>query len=95
MVDLNVDKYKGQTDVLMGGVPCQAFSLAGKKKGINDERGKLILTFIKMVNKIEPKVFLIENVKGLLYHNNGETLKLVIEQLKESELYNIQYKVLN
>ena len=96
MTDIDVTPYKNMNvDVLMGGVPCQSFSQAGKRLGIEDERGKLMMSFIKMVASIEPKVFLIENVKGLATHNSGDTLKYIIEELEKIGLYNIQYSVLN
>lgn len=96
MVDLDLVKYKEMNiDVLMGGVPCQSFSQAGKRKGISDDRGKLILHFIKMINILNPKLFIIENVQGLVTHNNGKTLQYVIDEIKKIGKYNISYKVLN
>ena len=96
MKDINLDKYINTAiDVLMGGVPCQSFSQAGKRGGINDERGQLIFDFIKMIDKLNPKVFLIENVKGLLSHNNGETFKYIINKIEKLNKYNISYSVLN
>ena len=94
MVDLDLEGYKG-IDVLMGGVPCQSFSQAGKRKGIDDNRGKLILHFIKMISILNPKVFIIENVQGLLTHNKGNTLKMVIDEIDKIKKYNINYKLLN
>lgn len=94
MVNIDCSKYK-DVDILMGGIPCQSFSHAGKRGGINDKRGELILHFIKMVDKIEPKIFLIENVKGLLTHNNGITLKYIISEFNKLNKYNIKYKLLN
>jgi len=96
MMDINLDKYKKMNvDVLMGGVPCQSFSQAGKREGIKDDRGKLILHFIKMIDEINPKIFLIENVKGLTTHNKGETLKYIINKINALEKYVISYKILN
>ena len=64
MVDLDLEKYKDNNiDVLMGGVPCQSFSQAGKRAGIDDDRGKLIIHFIKMISILSPKMFIIENVQ--------------------------------
>ena len=80
MTDINKTDYINIVDILMGGVPCQSFSQIGNRKGINDAKGKLILEFIKIVDIINPKVFLIENVKGLITHNKGETLKFIIEE---------------
>lgn len=94
--EINFDKYMNKDlDVLMGGVPCQSFSQAGKRKGLDDKRGNLIIEFTKVLFKLMPKFFLIENVKGLLTHNKGETLKKVLNILNKDHLYNIKYKVLN
>ncbi|MBC8296345.1 MAG: DNA (cytosine-5-)-methyltransferase [Pelagibacterales bacterium] len=95
LVDINSEKYKNKTDLLMGGVPCQSFSQAGKRKGIKDDRGKLMLHFIKMVDEINPKVFLIENVKGLLSVDKGETFKFILNEFEKLNKYNISHKVLN
>ena len=95
MLDLNLDEWIGKLDLLAGGVPCQAFSQAGNRKGLADPRGNLILEFVELVRKLRPRTFLIENVKGLLTHEGGKTLKEVIERLSADELYTIQYQVLN
>jgi DNA (cytosine-5)-methyltransferase 1 len=96
MVDLDLEKYKDkEIDVLMGGVPCQSFSQAGKRKGIKDDRGKLILHFIKMINILTPKVFIIENVQGLVTHDKGNTLKMIINEINKIGKYIINYEVLN
>jgi DNA (cytosine-5)-methyltransferase 1 len=95
MIDLNLDEYINKVDLLTGGVPCQSFSQSGSRKGLDDQRGQLMITFSDMINKIKPKIFLIENVKGLLTHNNGDTLNEIIKTLNKSNLYNIEYKLLN
>lgn len=95
MTDIHTTKYRDQIDLLTGGIPCQSWSLAGKKKGLADPRGDLMLQFIKMIEDIRPKVFLIENVKGLLIHEGGKTLKYIISLIEDLKLYNIQYQVLN
>lgn len=95
MEDLDLEPYVNKVDILMGGVPCQSFSQAGKRKGLEDKRGNLILTFIKMINKLSPKIFLIENVKGLKTHKKGETLETIIAKINEIGNYTTQYKVLN
>jgi len=96
MIDINLEKYRSvNIDVLMGGVPCQSFSQAGKRNGILDDRGKLIIHFVKMIDIINPKIFIIENVQGLVTHNKGKTLEYVIDQIKKIKRYNITYKVLN
>jgi DNA (cytosine-5)-methyltransferase 1 len=95
MVDLDLKSYKGKVDVLQGGVPCQAFSQAGERKGLDDPRGKLIVQFNKLINDCEPKVFIVENVKGLTTHNKGETLKGVLSLFENKGKYKVYTKVLN
>jgi DNA (cytosine-5)-methyltransferase 1 len=84
-----------QIDVLMGGVPCQSFSQAGKRKGLDDSRGNLILSFSNIIKDVNPRSFLIENVVGLTTHNNGETFNFVLKQLNSTNNYKIYHKVLN
>jgi DNA (cytosine-5)-methyltransferase 1 len=73
--------YKG-IDVLTGGFPCQAFSYAGKKRGMDDTRGTLFHEFARALKESEPKVFLAENVKGLKSHDGGRTLETMVEVFK-------------
>lgn len=82
-------------DLLMGGVPCQAFSQAGERKGLEDPRGRLILDFNRLVKEGEPKAFLIENVRGLATHKKGKTLAAVLELLGNDGAYKVYHKVLN
>jgi len=88
-------QYADSIDLLAGGVPCQSYSQSGLRKGLEDPRGDLMLKFIEIVNVIKPKVFLIENVKGLLTHNNGETISIILQALNKSEMYDIRYKCLD
>ena len=73
----------GQVDFLSGGFPCQAFSYAGKKGGLNDTRGTLFFELARAVREIRPKVFMGENVKGLLSHEDGKTLEVIRNAIKE------------
>lgn len=75
----NVDftEYKNQIDILSGGFPCQAFSYAGKKLGFEDTRGTLFFEFARAVKETNPKVIVAENVRGLLKHENGNTLAAI------------------
>lgn len=91
---LDFTEYINKVDLLTGGVPCQSFSQAGKRKGLEDCRGGLMMSFIELVHLIRPKIFMIENVKGLMTHNKGETLGTILEQF-DPELYEIQFRVLN
>lgn len=95
MTQLDLTEYKDRVDVLMGGVPCQSFSQIGKREGLKDQRGDLIMRFKELIDQCNPKVFLIENVRGLETHNGGKTLKKVIKNLNKGKLYDIQYQVLN
>ena len=81
-------------DVVTGGFPCQAFSYAGKGLGFEDTRGTLFYEFARCVKQVQPKLFLAENVRGLISHQGGITLKTVLSVL-ESLGYNVQYRLLN
>lgn len=74
---------RDKVDFLSGGFPCQAFSYAGKKGGLNDTRGTLFFELARAVKEIRPKVFMGENVKGLQSHDNGKTLKVIRNVIKE------------
>lgn len=82
-------------DVLLAGFPCQAFSIAGKRKGFEDTRGTLFFDVARIIKYHKPKVFLLENVKGLLNHNQGKTFKTMLGILQTELNYNVFYKVLN
>lgn len=81
----NIDftKISEDVDVLTGGFPCQAFSYAGKKLGFEDTRGTLFFEFARAVKELQPKVFMAENVRGLLTHENGRTLEIIREIIHE------------
>ena len=82
-------------DVLTAGFPCQPFSFAGGKKGFQDEtRGTLFFDVVRIIKEKRPKMFLLENVKGLKGHDNGKTLEIILKTLKELD-YDIHWKVLN
>jgi DNA (cytosine-5)-methyltransferase 1 len=95
MDEIDYSTYNGKVDLLTGGVPCQSFSQAGLRKGLEDPRGNLMFKFAEIVQQVQPKIFMIENVKGLLTHNNGETLKQIVEMLNQNQLYCITYKCLD
>ena len=81
-------------DLLVAGFPCQAFSIAGKRRGFNDTRGTLFFEIARILKDKNPKYFILENVKGLLSHNNGSTFKTIIATLTELG-YDLQWQVLN
>lgn len=85
---------KGELDLLTGGAPCQSFSYAGKRLGLDDARGTLFYHYALFLRKLQPKMFLFENVKGLVSHDHGKTYQ-TINSIFESEGYVTQMKVLN
>jgi len=89
--DLNIKA--SEIDIIVGGPPCQAYSTVGKRL-IDDPRGKLFQEYYRVLKEFNPKLFLFENVKGLLSMQGGELLKTIIS-LFESSGYKVQYKLLN
>ena len=92
--EFDATKYKGKVDFLVGGAPCQAFSMVGKRLGFDDARGTLFYEFARIIKETEPKVFLFENVKGILNHDNGRTWRVIHGIFKELG-YDIHCRVLN
>jgi len=84
-----------QFDVLLAGFPCQAFSIAGKRQGFNDTRGTMFFEVERILEHHKPKCFMLENVKGLLSHDKGNTFKVMKDILENKLGYKIFYKVLN
>ncbi|MBQ2840671.1 MAG: DNA (cytosine-5-)-methyltransferase [Oscillospiraceae bacterium] len=98
---LDLEEYfgvkKGELDLLSGGAPCQSFSYAGKRLGLEDARGTLFYHYAMFLEKLQPKMFLFENVKGLLTHDKGRTYQTILD-IFEKAGYTItksQIKVLN
>jgi len=83
-----------EIDLLSGGYPCQSFSYAGKKLGLEDTRGTLFYDYAETLREIKPKVFLAENVKGLSTHDKGKTLQVMLDVFQEVG-YEVSFKVLN
>jgi DNA (cytosine-5)-methyltransferase 1 len=92
--EIDGKKYKNKIDLFVGGSPCQSFSTVGKRKGLKDDRGNLIHTFLNLVEDIKPKIFIFENVKGLLTHNKGKTWEDIYPLFKQTG-YDIHFEVLN
>lgn len=84
----------GELDLLSGGAPCQSFSYAGKRLGLEDARGTLFYHYAVFLKKLQPKVFLFENVRGLLTHNKGRTYQTILDIFSEAG-YTIQKEILN
>ncbi len=76
---IDFKSYKNKIDLLTGGFPCQTFSYAGKKRGMEDTRGTLFYEFARALKESQPKVFLAENVKGLFSHDKGRTLQTMVD----------------
>jgi len=95
---LNLPEYfnirEGELDLLSGGAPCQAFSYAGKRLGLEDARGTLFYHYAVFLKKLQPKTFLFENVRGLLTHDGGRTYKTITNVFTKCG-YSIQKKILN
>ena len=83
-------------DVMLAGFPCQAFSVAGYRQGFDDEKGRGVLFFelIRIIKSKKPKIVFLENVKNLVGHDNGNTFRVIIDELKKENYY-IKFSVLN
>ncbi len=98
---LDLEEYfdikKGELDLLSGGAPCQSFSYAGKRLGLEDARGTLFYHYALFLKKLQPKMFLFENVKGLLTHNRGRTYQTILDIFEQAgyTIKKSQIKVLN
>ncbi|MFC4220880.1 DNA cytosine methyltransferase [Flagellimonas marina] len=81
-------------DILFAGFPCQPFSIIGQMKGLSDTRGTLFFDIARILKAKQPKAFILENVKQLVGHDKGKTLKVILKSLKELG-YHVNYSVLN
>lgn len=89
------DEIPSETvDLIVGGFPCQAFSIAGYRKGFDDDRGDLFFELLRMIEVKKPRAIFIENVKNMVGHDHGNTFKVIREALTENN-YFIKWKVLN
>jgi len=93
IANVDFEHLRGKVDVVEGGFPCQAFSYAGKKMGFEDTRGTLFHEFARAVKEIQPKIAIGENVRGLLTHDEGRTLKTMVSILNGLG-YRVAHKVL-
>lgn len=84
----------GHVDVICGGFPCQAFSIAGARRGFEDTRGTLFFEIARFASILKPKYLFLENVKGLLNHDKGNTFEVVLSALDELG-YDVEWQVLN
>ena len=97
--DITLEETKSyipkEFDVLCAGFPCQAFSLAGKRLGFEETRGTLFFDVLRILKEKKPKAFLLENVKGLVTHDKGNTLKVIMKALQEELGYSVFYEILD
>ena len=93
--DFDAKLYRNKVDLLVGGAPCQAFSIVGDKRGFDDTRGTLFREFARIVKECKPKVFIFENVQGLLQHDNGKTWDVIYNTFKDYCGYDVHYQLLN
>src|SRR5699024_10401447 len=97
ITEITNDEWKeliGKVDVICGGFPCQAFSIAGKRGGFSDTRGTLFFEIARATEQIKPRLLLLENVKGLVGHDKGKTLDTIIKTLNDRG-YRVDFRVLN
>ncbi len=108
---IDIQKYSEKKipnhDILCAGFPCQPFSIGGKRKGFDDVRGTLFFDIVRILKEKKPKIFILENVRGLVNHDNGKTFKKIINILsnkvnnehvkssRENLGYNVFWKILN
>jgi len=92
--DIDFSEYKNKIDVVTGGFPCQAFSYAGKKLGLDDARGTLFYEFARVIKEVNPAICIGENVRGLLSHDKGKTLEGMISILDEIGYNVVPFQVL-
>ena len=85
---INGKQYKNKVDLFVGGSPCQSFSIMGKRKGLEDVRGTLFYDYARLIKEIQPKVFIFENVPGMLTHDNGKTWRII-----QDVFYSLNYKI--
>lgn len=88
------NEYTGDVDLFVGGSPCQSFSMVGKRGGFEDTRGTLFYEFARLIKEIKPKVFIYENVKGVLSHDNGNTWEIMKNVFTDLN-YDWEFKVMN
>jgi len=93
--ELDGTKYKGQIDYYHLSPPCQEYSMAGNRGGANTDKGQLMFQAIKSIDEVQPKMFSVENVRGLLSSNNGEDWKNILKDFNSLKGYTISWGVVN
>lgn len=93
--DFSAKPYRYEVDLLVGGAPCQAFSIVGNKLGFEDTRGTLFREFARVVKECQPKVFIFENVQGLFRHERGLTWNVIYNTFVDFCKYDVHFQLLN
>lgn len=93
--DFNAKPFLNKIDLLVGGAPCQAFSIVGNRLGFEDTRGTLFREFARVIKECKPKVFIFENVQGLYKHDKGKTWEVISNTFREYCGYHIFFRRLN
>ena len=93
--EFDASQYKGKVDFLVGGAPCQAFSTVGNQHGFEDTRGTLFREYARVIKECEPKVFMFENVSGLITHDKGNTWDVIKHTFEDYCGYDVYFQVLN
>lgn len=91
---IDITKLPKDIDMIVGGFPCQAFSIAGKRKGFEDMRGTMCFYMANIIKEVKPKYFMFENVQGLLTHDKGKTIRIILEEFSKLG-YEITMNLLN
>lgn len=94
ITDQEFRQFRGKVDVICGGFPCQAFSLAGRRLGFEDARGTFFFEIARAAKQIKSRFLFLENVKGLLSHDKGRTFRTILATLDEL-VYDVELQVLN
>jgi DNA (cytosine-5)-methyltransferase 1 len=94
ITEFDATQFRGKVDLLVGGSPCQSFSMVGKRAGLQDDRGDLFFEFVRVLREVRPKAFIFENVRGVLSHDEGRSWASMSSALRESG-YSIHFEVLN
>jgi len=94
VTDEDWQSLNGTADIICGGTPCQSFSIAGKRKGFEDTRGTMFFYYANAIKQVQPKYFIFENVKGIMSHDKGETIKTILTTFSELG-YAIDFDIFN
>ena len=93
--EFDAHPYNGKVDIIVGGAPCQAFSTVGAQLGFDDTRGTLFREFARVIKECQPKLFIFENVQGLLHHDNGRTWEVIRHTFEDYCGYDVHFQLLN